>query len=254
MTLMLLSVILLSSHDAFAVRNKKFRRSDVNIRAGVSFGFPAGRVLPEGATGLPMPAPALGVFYSYNINPKWSLEAGVDYYWMKAKFQTPYNNILYKGDVLIENPDGTTSVVEDAEVNIDYALVKDGLFDNRYVAIPMLANYHFRKGWSIKFGTYVAYKLKSRMTGKATDVILGGGNKLADDYVDFDESNQFKQFDFGLNFGGNYEMKSGIQFDVRLVTGLSDIFKKEFTAPPGAYHNMVIQAGVGYRIGGGRRL
>lgn len=250
----IIMLLTMFGNDAFAVRNKKFRRSEIGVKTGVSLGFPFGRIIPKGATGLPMPAPSLGVSYSYNFSPRWSAKIGIDYYWMKARFETPYNNIIYKGDVLIENPDGSTTLMENAEVNIDYALVKDGLFDNRYVSIPLLASYHMKKGWSVQFGPYVAYKLQSNMTGKATDVVLGGGNLLADDFVDFDESNQFKQFDFGLNVGGNYELKSGINFNLNLVAGVVDIFKKEFTAPPGPYSNMVLQAGIGYRIGGSRRL
>ena len=244
-------ILLTLSIDVFAVLN---RRSEVDIKTGFSLGVPFGRIIPEGATGLPLPAPSLGISYSYNFSPRWSAKIGIDYYWMKARFETPYNNIIYKGDVKIKNADGSTTLIENAEVNIDYALVKDGLFDNRYFAIPLLASYHMKKGWSVIFGPYIAYKIQSNMTGKATDVVLGGGNLLAEEFIDFNESDQFNQFDFGFNVGGNYELRSGINFNLNLVTGVVDIFKKEFTAPPGPYTNLIFQAGIGYKIGGSRRL
>lgn len=251
-TIIALAIILMLTQSASA-GDRPFRRSDAGIRLGASFGFPLGPLV-EGATGLPMPAPSLGLFYSYRLNPKWSLQVGGEHYWMKARFETPYANFQYAGDLEIITDQGT-QIINDT-VNIVYALVKDGLFDNRYLSVPITAHYHFRKGWSIAFGGYVAYKLRSSMTGVATDVYVGN----EEDYsavvgnVDFDESDRFRRFDYGLNLGGNYEMQSGINFDLRVVAGMSDIFKSDFTAPPGAYRNLVLQATLGYRLGGSRRL
>lgn len=234
-------------------RNKAFRKSDAGIRAGASFGFPLGPLV-EGATGLPMPAPSLGLFYSYKFNPKWSIQIGAEHYWMKARFETPYANFQYVGELEILTNEGTQFIND--TVNIVYAFVKDGLFDNRYLSLPITAHYHFRKGWSIHFGGYAAYKLRSNMTGVATDVYVGNMEDYSEvvGEIDFDESSRFRKYDFGVNFGGNYELKSGVNFDLRVVTGMSDIFKKDFTAPPGTYRNVVMQATVGYRLGGARRI
>lgn len=234
--------------------DRPFRRSDAGIRIGASFGFPLGPLV-EGATGLPMPAPSLGLFYSYRLNPKWSIQVGGEHYWMKARFETPYANFQYAGEIEIRMEDGSTQFVNDT-VNIVYALVKDGLFDNRYLSVPITAHYHFKKGWSIAFGGYAAYKLRSSMTGVATDVFVGNSEDFSEvvGEIDFDESNRFRRIDYGINLGGNYELNSGVNFDLRVVAGLSDIFKSDFTAPPGAYRNLVLQATVGYRLGGSRRL
>lgn len=249
----LLILIGLMSFQVTEARNKTFRKSDAGIRVGAAFGFPLGPLV-EGATGLPMPAPSLGLFYSHRFTPKWSVQIGAEHYWMKAKFETPYANFQYVGELEIKTDQGTQFVND--TVNIVYALVKDGLFDNRYLSLPITAHYHFRKGWSISFGGYGAYKLRSNMTGIATDVFVGNKEDYSEvvGEIIFDESKRFRKFDFGLNVGGNYELKSGINFDLRVVTGLTDIFRKDFTAPPGAYRNVVMQATVGYRLGGSRRI
>jgi hypothetical protein len=251
-TLLIASAFWLLAESAIA-GDRPFRRSDAGIRIGASFGFPLGPLV-EGATGLPMPAPSLGLFYAYRLSPKWSLQVGGEHYWMKAQFETPYANFQYAGDLEIITDQGT-QIVNDT-VNIVYAFVKEGLFDNRYLSMPITAHYHFKKGWSIAFGSYVAYKLRSTMTGVATDVYVGNSEDYSEvvGEIDFDESDRFRRFDYGLNLGGNYEMKSGLNFDLRVVAGLSDIFKSDFTAPPGTYRNIVMQATLGYRLGGTRRL
>lgn len=251
----LMAVLTVVTVDAKTKNNLK--RSGAGIRAGASFGIPAGAI-PDGASGLPMPALALGLFYSYKFTPKWSLQIGAETYSMKAKFETPYEQFEYIGNIeKYINGNVNSSRVD--TVFLDKATVEGGRFNNRYLAVPVTAQYHFNKGWSITFGGYVAYNFKKEMIGTAKDIYFG--DKTNPDYslkvngtMPFDESHQIKDWDFGLNVGGSYELKSGINFDVRINAGMTDFFVKEFTAPPSAYHNVVIQTTVGYRIGGSRRI
>lgn len=240
-----------------AKTKNSLKRSDAGIRVGASFGIPAGAI-PEGASGLPLPAPALGLFYSYKITPKWSVQIGAETYSMKAKFETPYEQFEYIGNIekYINGNQNSTRV---DTVFLDKAVVEGGRFNNRYLSVPITAQYNFRKGWSMSFGGYIAYNFKKEMVGTATDIYFG--DRYNPDFslkvsgtMPFDESERIKDWDFGLNVGGNYELKSGINFDVRVNAGLTDFFVKEFTAPPSAYHNVVIQTTVGYRIGGSRRI
>ncbi len=237
--------------------NNLIKRSDAGIRIGASFGFPAGAI-PEGASGLPLPAVSLGMFYSYKFTPKWSIQVGAEAYSLKANFNTPYEQFEYIGNVekYINGNTGNTRI---DTIFLDKATVEDGRFHNKYIAIPVTANYHFRKGWTFSFGGYVAYNYSKEMTGTATDIYYG--DRYNPEYslkvtgtMPFDESQQIKDWDFGLNVGGNYEMKSGINFDLRVNAGMTDFFVKEFSAPPSAYHNIILQTTIGYRIGGTRRI
>lgn len=237
-------------------KDHKFR-SDAGIRAGASFGIPAGAI-PDGASGLPMPAVSIGMFYSLKFTPKWSVQIGAETYSMKARFNTPYSQFEYIGNVE-KYINGNVNSTRIDTLFLDKATVENGLFHNKYIALPITANYHFRNGWSVSFGTYVAYNFKKGMTGTAIDISYG--DKYNPEYslpvtgtMPFNESDKIKDWDFGLNVGGNYELKSGINFDMRINAGMTDFFVKEFTAPPSAYHNIVIQTTVGYRIGGTRRI
>lgn len=253
-TLLVLCGILLSPVDA-KVKNR-MKRSDVDIRVGASFGVPAGAI-PAGASGMPLPAPSLGLFYDYQINPRWSLQIGAETYSMKARFETPYEQFEYIGNIeKYINGDVNSSSID--TVFLDKATVEGGRFNNRYISLPLSARYHLRKGWSLSFGTYVGYNIKKEMTGTAKDIWFG--DRYNPDYslkvngtMPFNESDKIKDWDFGLNVGGNYELSSGIHFDLRINAGLVDFFIKEFTAPPSAYRNVVVQTTIGYKIGGGYR-
>lgn len=248
---------ILTIQNVDAKTKNSIRRSDAGIRLGASFGVPAGAI-PDGASGLPLPAPSLGLFYSYKITPKWSIQIGAETYSMKAKFETPYEQFEYIGNIeKYINGNQNSSRID--TVFLDKAVVEGGRFNNKYIAIPVTAQYNFRKGWSMSFGGYIAYNYKKEMVGTATDIYFG--DRYNPDFslkvsgtMPFDESERIKDWDFGLNVGGNYELKSGINFDVRVNAGMTDIFVKEFTAPPSAFHNIVIQTTVGYRIGGSRRI
>lgn len=229
LTLALISLAFLTNAQA----KTKLRKSDAGIRVGAAFGAPLG-AMPSGASGLPLPAPSLGLFYTYKVSPKFSLQIGAETYSMKAKFETPYENFEYIGNIE-KYINGNTNSNRIDTVFLRYAVVEDGKFNNRYLSIPITANYHFRKGWSMSFGTYVGYNFRKEMVGTATDIYFGDKNdenyslKVSGE-MPFNESDKIQNWDFGLSVGGNYELNSGINFDLRINTGLNDIFVKEFSA------------------------
>lgn len=263
-SILLLLAIAISylTFDIEAKTKNNLKRSDAGIRAGAAFGFPAGSI-PDGASGLPLPAPSLGLFYSYKFTPKWSVQIGFEAYSMKANFNTHYEYFEYTGDIgkyITVNGEPYLPQGEISTIHLKYAFVDGGRFNNKYIAAPITANYHFTKGWSISFGGYVAYNYKKEMQGTAKNVHIYNPNfpewegYPADGNMPFNESDKIKDWDFGMNVGGNYELKNGINFDLRLNAGLTDIFVKEFSAPPSAYHNIVVQTTIGYRLGGTRRI
>lgn len=233
----------------------KLRKVDYGVRMGMSLAFPLGPLV-EKASGMPVPGPVIGVNTRYYLSNKWSVQLGLDYTWNQTRFETPYSNFTYEGPIDIKMPDGSTIQQTDT-VNIYYAVVRNGLFKNRYFAIPIQANYHFNKVWSISMGGYVAILTKGGMTGLATNVVLGDGSssdfRVADD-VPFDQSDQFSKWDYGLNFGANAQLPNGFNFDLRVNGGIASLFKKEFSAPPGIYRNVAMQGTIGYRIGSRERF
>jgi hypothetical protein len=112
------------------------------------------------------------MFYSLKFTPKWSVQIGAETYSMKANFNTPYK-FEYIGNVEKYMPELFENNGQLDTAFLKYAYVEGGKFNNKYLAIPITANYHFRNGWSLSFGTYVAYNFKKEMTGTATDILFG---------------------------------------------------------------------------------
>lgn len=257
-TIFLIVIALVLVCNVHAKTKNSIKRSDGGIRAGSSFGFPAGSI-PEGASGIPLPAISLGLFYSYKFTPKWSVQIGAETYSMKANFDTPYEDFEYIGNLGKYMPELFEDNGTIDTAFLKYAYVDGGRFNNKYIAVPVTAYYHFRKGWSLSFGGYVGYNYKKEMQGTATDISFGDRSDKTisvpvSGTMPFNESDKIKDWDFGMNVGGNYELKSGINFDLRINAGLTDMFVKEFSAPPSAYHNIVVQTTIGYRLGGTRRI
>lgn len=251
---LLLACFIWVTESQAKVKNR-LKRSDIGFTAGASFGIPAGKI-PKGSTGLPLPAPMLGLSYEQHITPRWSIKYGVETYAMKARFETTYEDFIFSGNLGEHiNVPGYDFSDSEGSIPLDRATVEGGLFNNRYISVPVSAQHYFRKGWSVSMGTYVAYNIKKLMKGTAIDILIHTGHEpLSVDYpMPFDESHQIRDWDFGLNVGGNYELKSGVNFDLRVNAGMIDFFVKDFTAPPSAYRNIVVQTTVGYKIGGGYR-
>lgn len=234
---------------------EKMSKFDFGIRMGMNLAFPLGPLV-EKAEGVPFPSPVLGLDTRYYFSNKWSIQLGAMYYWNQTRFQTPYANFTFIGPIDITLPDGSITQVNDT-VNIYYAVVKDGLFKNKFFGIPLHANFHINKVWSINLGGYFSVLLKGGMTGMATQVVLGDGSssdfKVGDD-VPFDQSDQFNKFDYGFNVGTNAQLPNGFNFDLKINTGIASMFKKDFTAPPGTYHHVFIQGTLGYRLGARERF
>ncbi|HMU98150.1 MAG TPA: outer membrane beta-barrel protein [Chitinophagales bacterium] len=233
----------------------KMSKMDYGINVGMTLAFPLG-VLVEGAKGMPFPGPSIGINTRYYFSNKFSIQAGINYYWNQTRFETPYANFSYVGAIDISMPDGSTVQKFDT-VNIYYAVVKDGLFSNKYLGFPIQGNLHINKVWSLNAGAYLAILLKGGMTGMATDVVLGDGSssdfQVSDD-VPFDQGDQFAKFDYGMNFGTNAQLPNGFNFDLKVNMGIASMFKRSFTAPPGIYRNVFFQGTLGYRLGAKERF
>lgn len=242
----LILVLLCSSH-AFA----GFKQDAYGIRLGASFGAPMGPIL-VGQKGSPGLQPAAGIYYEKRVNPKWGVMFEANYIGLNLGFEAPYANFYGDGKVIRTDPEtGETTVEEINDFYIYYAKVENGTIKSSYINFPISAVFHMRRGWSFNFGTNFGVLLKSQLTGDAVDVYLGEqgqGGKV--DYYDFNESEEFNNVQWGLNTGFRYQMKMGINFDLRVNTAVTSYFKKSFDVMPGIYRSMYLQTTIGYRLGG----
>lgn len=143
-----------------------------------------------------------------------------------------FNSTNFSGDI---NADDRQAFY--AGITVDYAVsekfhvqpeflysqegAKDASLD--YFRVPVLLKYYLVEGLYIQAGPEVAFRVDA-------------------------ESDAFEDntstFEYGVGFGGGYELKNGIAFDVRYNLGLSDISKMEGAV----LKNKGFQVGIGYRF------
>ena len=101
----------------------------------------------------------------------------------------------------------------------------------RYLNLPILAKYYVTDAFSVELGPQFGFLLDSD-----TDVID----------VEVDSDDLYKDFDFSVAAGVNYELEMGLNFGARYNFGVTDIADSNVFFGNDAIRNNVIQISVGY--------
>ena len=94
----------------------------------------------------------------------------------------------------------------------------DCTFHTNYINVPVMLKYYVSPAFSIDFGPQVGFNVYSKMTakGKASSIEA----KWTDDLKD-----GTKTVDFGLGFGGTYNLTDNAFVQARYTMGLTNVFK-----------------------------
>ncbi len=223
-----------------------FAQLATGIRLGFTAGTPIGKA-EEGATGKLGLGTVAGVVVEYNITDKWGLRTEAYYTQKKSSFSTPASVDEY--DYLYEPPGSDTAVWIVAKFDGDV----DGKFDNRYVEMPLLAHYYVSDRWNVAFGPYLGYLLRGEISGTSNGTVRIGVADLPVDNQLFDESQHLSPWDYGLIGSMRYETDFGLNYEFRLSSGLSSVFKETYPLADGIVRNMYVQLTAGYRFTGNNR-
>lgn len=101
-----------------------------------------------------------------------------------------------------------------------------------YLNLPILAKYYVTEAFSIELGPQFGFLLDSD-----TDV---------DDDSEIDTDDLYKDFDFSVAAGLNYELEMGLNFGARYNFGVTDNADSEAFFGNDAVRNSVMQVSVGY--------
>ena len=108
-----------------------------------------------------------------------------------------------------------------------------------YINLPVMLEYEFVKGLRGEFGPQFGFLVRAKNKWWSRYDRYGKGSENVKD--------SFKTFDFGLNFGLNYEARIGngsADFGVRYNLGLTDI-AENFDSEEGKVRNRVFTIGMG---------
>lgn len=108
-----------------------------------------------------------------------------------------------------------------------------------YLTIPIMAKYYFAEGFSIVAGPQVGILLSAK---EDYEEITGS---ISDSGTD-DVKEIVNGIDFGLNFGIDYKMETGLNFGARYNFGLSNIWDDAISDESANPENSVFQISVGY--------
>ena len=102
-----------------------------------------------------------------------------------------------------------------------------------------MAKYYVIEGLSVQAGPQIGFLMSADASSSVTS---GGTTNSSSSNV----KDQYKDIDFGLNFGVGYKLDFGLFFDARYNLGLSDLADKRNDGDNGKSTNRVIQISVGY--------
>ena len=166
----------------------------------------------------------IGVLAEYKVSDKLFLEGGIAYSKQGAKWKKITMTFI-----------GTPPTINGTQ--LPYSIsgdVKDASFILHQINIPLWLKYdisYFRPKVGLNFG-YVA-SIASKISQNNLSMAMS---------EDLDNS-----FDFGMGFGMEYNVPSGIFFDINYIIGLSNLSDADSVTQV-KFKNRVLQLGVGYKF------
>lgn len=211
------------------------------VKLGLTSGTPIGKI-EEGAKGKLGWGGIGGILTEYRLTDKWGVGLEAYYIQKKSAFTTPatvdeYDYLYY--------PPGTDTMVW---VTAQFEGTVDGGFDNRYLEVPVLAQYYFNDRLAATFGPYFSYLLQGDISGTSSgDVTIGLGVVEVEDEL-FDESQHLQKFDYGAAAGIRYQTEYKMLYELRLTTGLRSVFKETYPLADGTVRNIYLQLTAAYKF------
>ncbi|ALU28106.1 porin family protein [Myroides odoratimimus] len=214
------------------------RKITLSLVAALAIGFSANAQTPDvkiGAKG------GLNISNLTNINNTSSLTS----FHIGAVAEIFVNERFSIQPELLYSAQGTSVDIDEMTyVGLNKArLEMDTEMRVNYINVPIMAKYYLWEGLNVQVGPQFGFLTsakahinKMRVDGVKIDVPSSSNNESIKD--------QFKSFDFGVNFGAGYELPVGVFFDARYNIGISKVNKEGSDAA----RNGVFQLSVGYKF------
>ncbi len=124
---------------------------------------------------------------------------------------------------------------------------------NSYLSMPLLANYRISPRWKLVAGPYFSYLLEGNFSGNVyeghlrTDDATGSRvNFEGESIATYDFGNDLRNFQWGVQLGGEWRAFKHLNVYADLTWGLNDIFQKDFDTITFAMYPIYLNVGFGY--------
>lgn len=237
----LFSLIIIFFFSVFITNNSLSQGLVLGLSTGLNVGTPYG-VAEKGAGGALGMGPAIGIYVQGKLNMKWDVRAQFLYSKKTSIFRTPVS-----GDTIYE--DNKTNPEITYYWPTIYRGWVEGKFDNTYLDIPVIFYYKLNEKWYIGIGPQFSYLLKGINNGTA-DIEVGDPESPFTTVTDqpFDQSKHLNKWDYGIQLGSIFKMKSRIFISLNLTTGLNSVYKKNYKYIDRMVRNIYLRASIAYRI------
>lgn len=125
--------------------------------------------------------------------------------------------------------------------------------NNSYLTVPILANYKISKRWTLSAGPYVSYLIDGGFSGYVYDGHLRtpdeSGSRVdfsGDNIATYDFSNDLRNFQWGVQAGGEWKAFKHLTVYADLNWGLNNIFQKDFKTISFNMYPIYLNVGFGY--------
>ncbi len=126
---------------------------------------------------------------------------------------------------------------------------------NSYLTVPVLANYKIDRHWKVVAGLYMSYLLNGDFSGHVYEGHIRTPDQMGervdfsgDNIAVYDFTDNLRKFQWGLQFGGEWNVFKHLNVYADLTWGLNDIFKKDFNTITFAMYPIYLNIGLGCSI------
>lgn len=124
---------------------------------------------------------------------------------------------------------------------------------NSYLTVPILVNYTISKRWTLSAGPYVSYLMEGGFSGYVYDGHLRtpdqSGSRVdfsGDNIATYDFSDDLRNFQWGVQVGGEWKAFKHLTVYADLNWGLNNIFQKDFKTIDFNMYPIYLNVGFGY--------
>ena len=123
------------------------------------------------------------------------------------------------------------------------------------LTIPVLGVYKINERWKVSAGPYFSYLMDGDFNGNVYEGHLrtpdATGSKVifeGDNIATYDFSNELRNFQWGIQAGGEWKAYKHLTLHADLTWGLNDIFNKGFETVAFSMYPIYLNFGFGYQF------
>ncbi|MGJ1433473.1 porin family protein [Sphingobacterium spiritivorum] len=185
----------------------------------------------------------VGVKALYDMDKKWGVSIGLTFEGKGMNTEATvkgYKTTFNANDDPSENMRGYYT--GDISTNVQ----------NLYLSIPIQATYNISDKWDLQAGPYIAFAVKKRFFGTATNGYMRNidptGEKINIDVAEYDFEKSVRTVDVGMSLGSHYNFSRRYFALAQFDYGFNNIMKTGFESISFGLHNIFLNVGVGIKL------